>query len=222
MALIIAAATSVMAATVTASGLANAQLATRSPQSHCPDVSRWLPLLLLLSCAHAAPTPAPPPPPAPVTPQPAATPPAATPPDSLTLERTACSGSCPVYTLTLQPTGQVHFVGAQDVAAKGERDWRIDALYAKHLFGEFEHAHFDAFAPRYPTEVAEFPGFVLTLTRAGVVHRVQLGGEGTEDLERDVDAERLLKRLAQTIDKLTASGRFVETDSKKQAGRCVE
>lgn len=169
-----------------------------------------LALALVVSCAHPQPlmAPAPPPPPPP--------------PDGIVLERTACSGDCPVYRLTLQPNGQVHFVGVAEVAAQGERDWRIEPLFAKHLFGEFERARFGALAARYATEVEEFPGLVLTVTRGGVTQRVQLGGEGSADFPRDRDAERLLNRLATTIDKLTASGRFVETGSKKKSGGCVE
>lgn len=164
---------------------------------------------LVFSCAHPQPVmvaSSPPPPP----------------PDSVVLERTACSGDCPVYRLTLQPDGHVHFVGVHDVAAVGERDWRIEPLFAKHLFGEFERAGFGALAGRYSTEVEEFPGLVLTVTRGGVTHRVQLGGEESAEFLRDRDAERLLTRLATTIDKLTASGRFVETGSKKKNGGCVE
>lgn len=138
------------------------------------------------------------------------------------LERTACAGSCPVYSLTLEPNGHVRFVGVRDVAQVGERAWRIEPLFARHLLGEFERAGFLALAPRYPTEVEEFPGLVLSFTRAGVTHRVQLGGEGTGELAREVKAERLLERLATTIDKLTSSARYVETDSKKKNGGCVE
>lgn len=168
-------------------------------------------LLGLLACVHAPP------------PQVVAPPePPPLPPDGLVLQRTACSGSCPVYTLTLQPQGQVHFEGVDHVAQRGGRDWRIEPLFAKHLFGELERAGFFTLAPRYPTEVEEFPGLVLTVTRAGVTHRVQLGGDGTGDLVRDVKAERLLERLATTIDKLTGAARSVETDSKKKAGGCVE
>lgn len=173
-------------------------------------------VVLVGSCAHPAPVVAVAPPVVQVEA------PAAPPPDVLVLERTACSGTCPVYRLTLQPDGHVHFAGVRDVAAVGERDWRIEPAFAKHLFGEFDRAGFAALAPRYSTEVEEFPGLALTVTRAGVTHRVQLGGEGSAELPRDKDAERLLNRLATTVDKLTASGRFVETDSKKKSGGCVE
>ena len=176
--------------------------------------------LLVLSCAHApAPVVAPA---APVVVE-VAPPPAPEPePDELTLERTACSGECPVYTLTLRANGRVHFAGVADVAAIGERDWRMEPAFAKHLFSEFARADFFHFAKRYPTEVEEFPGLVLTLRREGRVHRVQLGGEGTAELPRDHEAERMLQRLAVTIDKLTASGRYVETNSKRKAGGCVD
>ena len=143
-------------------------------------------------------------------------------PDTLVLQRTACSGSCPVYTLTLQRNGRVHFVGAKDVALVGETDWKIEPVFAQHLFGEFERSGFTSLAPKFPTEVEEFPGVVLTLTLAGTSHWVQLGGEGTSDLARDLAAEKLIKRLAVTIDKLTAAAKVVETDSKKKAGGCID
>lgn len=176
--------------------------------------------LLFLACAHA-----PAPVVAPVVPAAVAVPPLPAPepePDELTLERTACSGECPVYTLTVRANGRVHFTGVADVAAVGERDWRMEPAFAKHLFSEFTRADFFHFAARAPTEVEEFPGLVLTLRREGRVHRVQLGGEGTAELPRDREAERMLQRLAVTIDKLTASGRYVETDSKRKAGGCVD
>ena len=143
-------------------------------------------------------------------------------PDALVLQRTACSGSCPVYTLTLQRNGRVHFVGVNDVALVGETDWKIEPVFAQHLFGEFERSGFLTLPAKVPTEVDEFPGVVLTLTVAGTAHRVQLGGEGTADLPRDLVAEKLIKRLAVMIDKLTASAKVVETDSKKKAGGCID
>ena len=172
-------------------------------------MSRLTPLLvgLIIGAAHAA---------APGEPAPAPL------PDVLVLERTACSGDCPVYTLTLQRNGRVHFTGVKNVALVGEKDWKIEPLFAQHLFGEFERSGFLKLSPRYPTEVEEFPGVVLTLTVAGVAHRVQLGGDGTAELARDLAAEQLLKRLAVTIDKLTTSARVVETDSKKKSGGCVD
>lgn len=134
-------------------------------------MSRLTPLLvgLIIGAAHAA---------APGEPAPAPL------PDVLVLERTACSGDCPVYTLTLQRNGRVHFTGVKNVALVGEKDWKIEPLFAQHLFGEFERSGFLKLSPRYPTEVEEFPGVVLTLTVAGVAHRVQLGGDGTAELAR--------------------------------------
>ncbi|MEW5743745.1 MAG: DUF6438 domain-containing protein [Myxococcota bacterium] len=175
-------------------------------------------LALLLACAHPASSPASPEH-APPTPPDAGL---SNQPDELTLERTACSGACPVYTLTVRADGQVHFVGRKDVALVGERHWRIDSLYARHLFTEVDRSGFLTLGPRYPTEVEELPGLVLTLRRAGNVHRVQLGGAGTADLSRDVDAERLLQRLGTLVDKLTGCGRYVEADSKKKGAGCVD
>jgi hypothetical protein len=143
-------------------------------------------------------------------------------PDTLVLQRTACSGNCPVYTLSLQRNGRVHFVGLKDVALVGETDWKVEPVFAQHLFGEFERAGFLTLPAKVPTEVEEFPGVVLTLTTSGTAHRVQLGGEGTGELARDLASEKLIKRLAVMVDKLTASAKVVETDSKKKAGGCID
>lgn len=145
-----------------------------------------------------------------------------TPEDHVTLERTACAGSCPVYTLTVFRSGRVQFHGAADTFLLGDKEWRIDAMFAKHLFGELEKANLGALKARVPTEVEEFPGVVLEYVKGGVTVRRQLGGAGTEELPRDLEAELLIKKLATLVDKLTASGRYVETSSKRKAGSCVE
>lgn len=185
-------------------------------------VSRTRAELVAAACALALAACAPKAPPAPVAvPAPAATP--ATPPeDHITLSRTACSGSCPVYTLTVYRSGRVHFRGVADTFLVGEKEWRIDAMFARHLFGEFEKANLAALEPKLPTEVEEFPGVVLELVKDGVTTRRQLGGEGTGELARNVEHEALIKKLATIVDKLTASGRYVETSSKRKAGSCVD
>jgi hypothetical protein len=127
-----------------------------------------------------------------------------------------------VYSVTLHPDGRVHFVGTADVALVGERDWRIEPAFAKHLFGELDRARLGSLAPRYSTEVEEFPGLVLAFSRGGASHRVQLGGEGSAEAPRDVAVEKLLQRLALTIDKLVGDARFVATDPKRRGDGCVE
>ncbi|GMU58807.1 MAG: hypothetical protein AMXMBFR34_05700 [Myxococcaceae bacterium] len=129
---------------------------------------------LLFSCAHGGPA------------APVVAPPAQASPDELTLERTACSGACPVYSVTVRRDGRVHYTGVKDVALVGERDWRVEATFLRHLFSEVERSGFLSMGPRYPTEVEELPG------------------------------------LGALVDKLTGCGRFVETDSKKQGGGCVD
>ncbi len=173
-------------------------------------------LLAALGCAHHSPPPVAAPPPEPeVAPPPAA--------DALTLRRTACSGHCPVYTLTLTRTGAATFLGEQDVGTPGLQRWRVDPLFAGYLFSELERSGFLGLQPRYPTEVEEFPGLVLTYApAAGPPHRVQLGGEGTEELPRNLEAERLLGRLALTFDKLAGTARFVQTGPRAAGGACTD
>lgn len=142
--------------------------------------------------------------------------------DRITLSRTACAGACPVYSLTVFRSGRVAFQGVADTFLVGEKAWRLDAMFVKHLFSEFDKAQLPSLPARVPTEVEEFPGLTLEYRRGGLTTRRQLGGEGTGELPRDLATEERLKRLATLVDKLTASGRYVETSSKRRAGGCVE
>ena len=60
------------------------------------------------------------------------------PPDTaMTLERTPCMGSCPVYTLHIQANGDVQFAGTQYVKAQGTHTAHITAEQVQHLVQQF-------------------------------------------------------------------------------------
>jgi hypothetical protein len=61
---------------------------------------------------------------------------------TVSMERKACFGSCPVYTLTIYGDGRVEYVGKAGVKEKGARQGRIEAAAVRTLVSEFASAKF--------------------------------------------------------------------------------
>lgn len=121
-------------------------------------------------------------------------------PVSVALERTACFGACPMYTVRLDGSGAVAYEGRRFVREVGARGGRVDADSVRALVAEFERAGFFDFADRYtpgePTcrmAPTDLPGTVLSVTvgdRAKqVVHYsgCEAAPEALTELARRVD-----------------------------------
>jgi len=83
------------------------------------------------------------------------------------LSRTACYGTCPVYSVTIRGDGSVHFSGQRYVLIPGEHDAHIDPAAVRDLVRQFEAANFFAAGDRYVATVTDNPTYTLTLTVAG-------------------------------------------------------
>ena len=95
------------------------------------------------------------------------------------LERFACFGTCPVYTVTIHGDGRVEYNGKSSVKQKGTRDGRIETDTIRTLISEFAKAKFWALPEEYSE--AQCTGRVCTdmatavteLTVRGVTRRVE-------------------------------------------------
>ena len=68
------------------------------------------------------------------------------------LERTACYGNCPAYTVTIHGDGRVEYNGKTYVKEKGLREGRIEADQIKSLLNEFATAKFFTLSENYSGE----------------------------------------------------------------------
>jgi hypothetical protein len=75
--------------------------------------------------------------------------PSATATSAITLERTACFGSCPVYTISVSPTGEVQYEGRAHVRKLGAATGRVPRERVDALLAELERGGYFAFAERY-------------------------------------------------------------------------
>lgn len=70
----------------------------------------------------------------------------------ITLERSACFGECPVYSVTIRGTGEVEYEGKRFVSTIGRETGRISEQELVDLLNRFLDANFFDALPRYETK----------------------------------------------------------------------
>ena len=159
--------------------------------------SRWIAVAALAAACSRPPAPVPP-----ANPSPAE--------GHLSLERGACFGSCPVYTVTLERSGEIIFVGRRFVADTGTHTATIPAARADSLFRELDAAGWFGFADRYGMGEPGCDRFATDLP--SVVTEVRMDGR-TKRVEHDygcTGAPSKLGDLERRIDEVTGVKRWIE------------
>lgn len=90
----------------------------------------------------------------------------------ITLQRTACYGTCPVYSVELRDDGTVIFRGERFVQSIGEHVTRIDPEQVRQLVEEFYRANFLALEDAYDSDVTDSPTTILSLAIGNEEKRV--------------------------------------------------
>lgn len=97
----------------------------------------------------------------------------AAPISSIKLERTACFGTCPVYTVSIFRDGRVEFEGKEYVKEKGKHSRTISAREFEELAAKVEKIGFFALQPSYRANVTDLPTTIVTVTRGSESKRVE-------------------------------------------------
>lgn len=118
---------------------------------------------------------------------------------AITLERTSCFGTCPVYSVSIDASGNVTYDGKGFVRVEGRQTDRIPASRAARLLATAERIGFFELRDRYrsirnadgtETVVTDLPTTFVTITRGGQSKRVEdyIGApQGLKELEQEVD-----------------------------------
>lgn len=126
----------------------------------------------------------------------------------ITLERTACYGFCPVYTLTISGSGQVRFVGRRHTATVGEAAATIPPARVDSLVAELRAGGYFGLADAY---VLDAPACGRYSTDSpSVITSVTAGGEQKE-IRHDygcAGAPPALGSLERRIDEVAGSARW--------------
>jgi hypothetical protein len=92
----------------------------------------------------------------------------------ITLERTACFGTCPVYKLTIFKDGKVLFEGKEYVRQKGKASGKISKKALKDLIAQFQSINYLDLRSSYVSQGKECPewwtdspGAITSLTLEG-------------------------------------------------------
>lgn len=112
------------------------------------------------------------------------------PPTKISLERTPCFGTCPVYKLTVYSDGKVEYEGKDHVKEKGSRSSKIDEKLFLRLMNKVDEIGFFKLNDRYEGRVTDLPTRITTVTKGDVSKTVRNyygGPKGLHDLEQLID-----------------------------------
>lgn len=129
-------------------------------------------------------------------------------PPALSLERTPCFGGCPVYTISVSPSGLVTYEGRAHVRQLGTATAQIPKQRVDALLVELERAGYFGFASRYALSEPACGRYVTDLPSA--ISSATLGGR-SKRIEHDHgcgSAPEALAVLEQRIDEVLGSGQW--------------
>ena len=127
------------------------------------------------------------------------------------LERTACFGECPVYSVSIDALGNVTYEGTKFVRVEGRQADRIQVPRVAALLATAERIGFFDLRDRYrtirnpdgtETMMTDLPTAYVTITRGGRSKRV----------EDYLGAPQALKQLEQLIDDTARTNRWIRLD----------
>ena len=112
--------------------------------------------------------------------------------DYVTLRRTACYGTCPVYEVQIFANGKVVYTGERFVANVGIYNAQISTSTAQSLFLKISAYNWNSFPDKYPIDNYDFPQFHLHFSNASV----------SKTIQANTNADEKLIALSQEIDLL--------------------
>jgi hypothetical protein len=127
---------------------------------------------------------------------------------AVTLERTPCFGSCPVYALSISRSGVVRFDGKKFVEHTGPDSAKISPATVDSLLAEMDEAGFYDLDERYTSGtpacgryVTDLPSATISATDGKRIRRIRHDHGCT-------DAPAVLSRLETRIDELAGTARW--------------
>jgi membrane dipeptidase len=125
-------------------------------------------------------------------------------PVQITLQRTACFGTCPEYTVTLRDDGTVTYSGRQYVRVSGQHSWKIDPAAVRGLAREMEAAGFFELQNEYTDRRTDNPTTYTSLTV----------GTRTKKVKDYVSGPPKLKDIEKKIDDVSGVRKYVAPEGK--------
>jgi hypothetical protein len=126
---------------------------------------------------------------------------------AITLERTACFGTCPMYTISILENGDVIYNGEKFVDVTGEQKSQLDPETVAAMVKAFEDVGYFDWKEAYDTmTVTDMPYIITSVTRNGETHRITR-------YVGDSSAPLALSFLERWIDEMTGSQMWTGAES---------
>jgi hypothetical protein len=120
----------------------------------------------------------------------------------ITLERTACFGSCPIYTLSIQGDGSVIYEGIDFVAVTGRQETRIGLDQVKDLAAAFVQIDYWALPDFVSFDMTDMPSAATSISIGGTMKSV-------DHYYGDLHAPQALYELEQLIDEVAHTKQWI-------------
>jgi hypothetical protein len=122
----------------------------------------------------------------------------------ITLERTACFGTCPVYSLTIRGEGTVVYEGKDHVEIKGKVETTITQDQIDELISEFEKVDYFALEGSYTARtITDAPTVITSISIDGKTKTI-------EHYHGDFSAPEKLRELEDRIDEIVDSDQWIK------------
>jgi hypothetical protein len=118
----------------------------------------------------------------------------------ITIERTACYGACPVYSLEITGDGTVTYQGRQFVRVIGKATATIPPEAVQQLVAEFERIHYFDLQNIYTAHITDLPTTTTSIRIGERFKKVVDRYGGPDELEK----------LEDRIDEVAGSDRWVK------------
>jgi hypothetical protein len=123
---------------------------------------------------------------------------------AITLQRTACFGFCPVYSVTIRDDGTVTYEGREHTKVQGAQTWKIDPAAVRALAKEMQDAGYFDLENEYRALVTDHPTTYTSLTI----------GSRTKKVKNYVAGPPRLKEMEERIDQVAGTLKYVKGQDK--------
>ena len=102
-------------------------------------------------------------------------------PTSISLERTYCFGTCPVYTATIERSGKIHYHGEANVQNMGNVETQTSPRDFERLAAAIRRIGFESFASKYTSNYTDQTSVITTVKWAKRTKEVENYGMNGPD-----------------------------------------
>ncbi len=132
--------------------------------------------------------------------------------DSITLERGACFGACPIYKVTVTSDGTVNFEGRQYTRTKGAAKGHISVQDFRRLVAEFERINYFSLPDRYAPGTPVCPQVITDMPSADTSLRLNGKTKGVAHYHGCSSSAALAKltALEDKIDEVAGTAKWIK------------